>query len=448
VKRLILHFMCAILVVSAFCAHTISAIALTPAITISDKTCNPGQEISLPVSLEETPGIMYLSLTPKCYDEEGEETDYLTLADVENGELFSLEKGLNLVFDSNSDVTDGGTLCTLKIQIAEDAPFGEYTVDLILRECYNGSEQDVELEVNVGTVTVEKPHVAAKAVIENRIPATCTKNGSYESVVYCADCGEELSRKTEILSKTGHTEVTLKAKAATCESTGLTAGKKCSKCNTVLIPQKKVAKKAHSYENKVTKATASKNGKIVKKCKVCDYIVDTTTIYAAKTIKLSKEEYVYSGKTIKPTIVVKTSKGKTVSDDYYTVSGTKSAKNIGSYRIKVVFKGRYSGTKYLYYTISPRVVSGLKLKSPAKKQLTVSWKKDSSVGGYQIVYATNSKFTKSKKTITVKSYSTYKQTIKKLSSKKIYYVKVRAFKKVGGNTLYGEFSKAAKLKIK
>ncbi len=448
-KRLILHLLCATLVISAFCTQAINAIATSePTIVISDKTCNPGNEIILSVSMEYNPGIMYLSLTPKCYDSEGEETDYLTVSKIENGELFSLEKGINLVFDSDSDVTDNGALCTLTITVDENAPFDEYSVELVLRECYNSSEQDVDLDIVAGAITVEKPHVPGTAVVENNVPATCTANGSYESVVYCIDCDEELSRKRVVVNKKGHTEITLKAESATCEKTGLTAGKKCSTCGKVTVAQKTVAKKAHSYETKTTKATLTKNGKVVKQCKVCDYKSSTTTVYAAKKITLSKEEYTYSGKTVKPTISVKDSKGKTIPKDYYTVSGTKSAKKIGTYRITVKLKGRYSGTKYLYYTICPKKVSSLKLKSSAKKQLTVSFKKDSNVDGYQIVYATNSKFSKGKKTVTIKSYKTYKKTIKKLKSKTTYYVKVRAFKKVGGNTIYGDYCKTQKLKIK
>ena len=45
---------------------------------------------------------------------------------------------------------------------------------------------------------------------------------------------------------TGHTEETLSAKAATCESTGLTEGKKCSVCGTVLVAQTEIAKIDHT----------------------------------------------------------------------------------------------------------------------------------------------------------------------------------------------------------
>ena len=116
--------------------------------------------------------------------------------------------------------------------------------------------------------------------------------------------------------------------------------------------------------------------------------------------------------------------------------------------MKVTFKGNYSGDKTLSYTIDPKKVTSLALKSSKKKELTVSWKKDAAVSGYEVLYATNSKFTKGKKTITIKSAKTVKTTIKKLSSKKTYYVKMRSYKTVGGKKYYSEYTSYKKLKIK
>lgn len=47
-------------------------------------------------------------------------------------------------------------------------------------------------------------HTPKAAVKENITPASCTAEGSCESVVYCADCNTELSRKAEVLGKTPH----------------------------------------------------------------------------------------------------------------------------------------------------------------------------------------------------------------------------------------------------
>ena len=82
-----------------------------------------------------------------------------------------------------------------------------------------------------------------------------------------------------------------------------------------------------------------------------------------------------------------------------------------------------------------------------KKKLTVTWKKDKNVSGYQIKIATKKNF-KGAKTYTVKSYKTYKKVIKKLKAKKKYFVKVRAYKTVGKSKVYGAYSAVRSCKVK
>ena len=50
----------------------------------------------------------------------------------------------------------------------------------------------------------EHVHTPAEPVIENEVAATCTAAGSYDMVVYCTVCGEELSRETTVVPATGH----------------------------------------------------------------------------------------------------------------------------------------------------------------------------------------------------------------------------------------------------
>lgn len=76
----------------------------------------------------------------------------------------------------------------------------------------------------------------------------------------------------------------------------------------------------------------------------------------------------------------------------------------------------------------PGQVKGLKLKA-GKKKVTVTYKKVSGATSYRVTYSTSKKFKKAK-TVTVKSGKTVKKTISKLKSKKTYYVKVCAVKKV------------------
>ncbi len=52
-----------------------------------------------------------------------------------------------------------------------------------------------------------KGHTSAEAVKENEVAATCTTDGSYDSVVYCSVCEAEISRETKTEKATGHNYV-------------------------------------------------------------------------------------------------------------------------------------------------------------------------------------------------------------------------------------------------
>ena len=94
--------------------------------------------------------------------------------------------------------------------------------------------------------------------------------------------------------------------------------------------------------------------------------------------------------------------------------------------------------------VKPAKVKSVKLKAK-KKKLKVSWKKVSGATGYEVKAARNRKFTKGKKTVTVKKN---KVTIKNLKPKKKYFVKVRAYKLANGRKYYGKWSKVVKKKVK
>ena len=89
-------------------------------------------------------------------------------------------------------------------------------------------------------------HTPGSAIVENYVAATCDSFGSYDEVVYCTDCSEEISRTPITLAAAGHTVVTDDAVAATCTADGLTEGKHCSVCNTVLVAQTSVDALGHN----------------------------------------------------------------------------------------------------------------------------------------------------------------------------------------------------------
>ena len=95
----------------------------------------------------------------------------------------------------------------------------------------------------------------------------------------------------------------------------------------------------------------------------------------------------------------------------------------------------------------PKSTNPKKVKA-AKKAISVTWKKVGGVKGYQIQLATDKKFKKNKKTVTVKKQKTTKTTVKKLKAKKKYYVRVRTYKIVNGKKVYSSWSKVKSVKTK
>ena len=166
-----------------------------------------------------------------------------------------------------------------------------------------------------GDIITELGHKAGTAVEENRVEPTCTSNGSYDLVVYCTECGAELSRTTKTLGKVdhdtisivteptcttegyttykcrkcdysvkgdyitelGHSEVTVEGYAATCKTTGKTDGKKCSVCGTVTVAQTTIPINPNNHNLKAgipVPATCTTSGYTPYNCTRCSYSVN------------------------------------------------------------------------------------------------------------------------------------------------------------------------------
>ena len=74
-------------------------------------------------------------------------------------------------------------------------------------------------------------HTESEAVRENEVPASCTAAGSYDEVIYCSVCGEELSREEKVIDALGHDLEHHEAKPATCTEIGWDAYDTCSRCD-------------------------------------------------------------------------------------------------------------------------------------------------------------------------------------------------------------------------
>lgn len=206
--------------------------------------------------------------------------------------------------------------------------------------------------------------------------ATCTANGS--KVYTCSGCG---ATKTGTIKATGHKY-------------------KVTKVNT--------------------KATTKKNGKITKQCTVCKKKV-TETIYRAKSISLSKTKFTYNGKTQKPKVTVKDSKGKVISSSNYKVSFSKGCKNAGTYKVTVTFKGQYSGKLTKSFKISkakPKITAANFTKVKGDKAFSINAKV--APKGGKVTYKTSNKkvaTVSSKGKVTIKGKGKATITITSASNK-------------------------------
>ena len=81
------------------------------------------------------------------------------------------------------------------------------------------------------------------------------------------------------------------------------------------------------------------------------------------------------------------------------------------------------------------------------KKLKVTWKKNAAATGYEVQYATSSKF-KSVKKVKIKKAATTSTTVSKLTKGKKYYVRIRTYKTVSGKNYYSGWSKAKAAVIK
>lgn len=145
----------------------------------------------------------------------------------------------------------------------------------------------------------------------------------------------------------------------------------------------------------------------------------------------------YTGKNITQSVKVKYN-GKTLkSGTDYTVSYSNN-KKVGTATVKITGKGQYGGTVSKTFKINPAKQKIQKLTAKSKA-FFIDWAQKGSATGYEVQYATNSKFTGAKK-LDVANNKTDKMTISKLSANKKYYVKVRSYTLVKGTKYYGEWS--------
>ena len=314
-------------------------------------------------------------------------------------------------------------------------------------------------------------------VVDKAIPATCTADGKTEGS-HCSVCGAVIKAQTTITA-TGHkSSGWIVDKTASIGVKG-SKHKECTVCKKVLetaeIPALSrisiskasvtLSTSTYAYDGKAKKpgVTVKLNGKTLKNS--TDYTVsysNNTKVGTAKVTIKGKGNYTgsvsktysiknnfkkatvssistkaFTGKNITQSITVKYN-GKTLKKGTdYTVSCSNN-KSIGTATVKITGKGSYTGTITKTFKINPAKQEIQKLTAKSKA-FFVDWAQKGSATGYEIQYATNSKFTSAKK-VTITNNKTDKTTISKLSGNKKYYVRVRSYTTVKGTKYYGAWS--------
>ena len=163
----------------------------------------------------------------------------------------------------------------------------------------------------------------------------------------------------------------------------------------------------------------------------------------------------YNGKVRTPALKVTDTEEYTYpvpTESDYDLSCATDRRSVGSHEVAIDFKGNYEGQYEFTFKINPKGTKLAKLKK-GKKSMTVKWKKQTArmpkarITGYQIRYSLKSSMKKSKM-VKVKGYKKTSKKIKKLKSKKKYYVQIRTYTVVKGKAYYSPWSKKKAVKVR
>ena len=170
-----------------------------------------------------------------------------------------------------------------------------------------------------------------------------------------------------------------------------------------------------------------------------DSTLDSLNATSISTAKFSSvKNRTYTGKAIQPvpTLTLNGEKLKKGVDYRLVYSNNK---NVGTATIKAKGLGKYKGTKTVTFKILPKKVTSFKKKS-GKKQITLSWAKNSKATGYQIYRKATYNSKKYVKVKTIKKNKTTTWLNTKLKSDREYFYAIRSYTKVNGKNYYSDYT--------
>ena len=120
-----------------------------------------------------------------------------------------------------------------------------------VQAAFTDNEVETTWSYDASTLPEAHKHTPGEPVQENVVPASCSQEGSYDEVVYCTECGEEISREQKTIDKLAHTPgeaVQENVVPASCKAEGsYDEVVYCSECNEELSREHKtIDKLAHT----------------------------------------------------------------------------------------------------------------------------------------------------------------------------------------------------------
>ena len=381
------------------------------------------------------------------------------------------QKAITLVFEITPETAENAFDAELEFYSAEftgneirplvTVKFKDVTltenVDYVISYAENISVGTAEVTITgVGNFCskIKKSFEIVSQTAHNFIPEiiepTCEERGY--TIYTCEDC--EISYTDDYTEPTGHTEIIDEAVIPTCTKSGLTEGKHCSVCETVITPQQTIPAAGHSYTETVIAPTYTTKGYTLHDCENCDYSYTdnytdalpspvanvtglTLTSNTTSSIKMTWNKVNgATGYVVYQAIGGKWQRIKVTSANSLTVSGLNAGTNyrftVKAYKTvsgKNVYSASYTG---VWMTTTPATPT-MTLSSNKTNSVTLKWNKVTGASGYIVYQAVNGKWQRLKVTTAAAI------TVSSLKAGTTYNFTVKAYKTFGGKNYYGSY---------
>ena len=312
---------------------------------------------------------------------------------------------------------------------------------------------------------------SAEEIVSVNSDGVVTANKKGSAVITAKAVNDNVSTKIQVTVAEKTTTFSGKFDVKISKATYVYNGKAQKPKITVSYKGKNISSKYYtvSYKNNKNVGTASVTVKGKGNYKKCSgkatfkIILKKITLSGLKT---SKNSMTVSWKTISGSsgyqIQYSTSKN-------FAKAKTKTIKIVGAGKRAATIKKLVSNKTYYvrvraYKTVNKKNIYGVWSNSKknvvnkkltlsslkaGKKSATINWKTITGSTGYQIQYSTSKNFAKTKtKTIKIAGAGKHSATIKKLVSKKTYYIRIRNYKIVNKKVVYGTWSNSKKTVIR